>query len=207
MKRNSERFDNEEIINETEEKNNFESKQKFIKEGKENIKAYLRIRPIETEMGNFFLNSIGPYKVCDQDDKQLIVHVEGKTQTFKFNQIFNKDNTQHDIYFNIVQPLVNDLIDNKKSSLLFSFGNTNSGKTFTISGNATNPGILPNSLSQIFKFKKNDSDVILNCIEIYNENVYDIFHNINSQSEKKKVELKLNSKRSYFYIKGKFYLN
>ena len=53
MKRNSEKFDQEENINETDEKNNFESKQKILKEGREDIKAYLRIRPIESEIGNF----------------------------------------------------------------------------------------------------------------------------------------------------------
>ena len=134
-----------------------------------------------------------------------MVSAEGKTYHYKFNQIFNKDSTQFDIYFNAIQPLVNDLIENRKCSLIFSFGNTNSGKTFTISGNTTNPGILPNSLSQIFTLKKMDSEVILNCIEIYNENVYDIFHNINNQSEKKKVELKFNSRKNSFYIKGMIY--
>jgi len=50
MKRNSEKFDQEVEID---EKNNYESKQKILKEGREDIKAYLRIRPVESEVGNF----------------------------------------------------------------------------------------------------------------------------------------------------------
>ena len=132
----------------------------------------------------FKFKFLAPYKICESDEKQIMVSAEGKTYHYKFNQIFNKDSTQFDIYFNAIQPLVNDLVENRKCSLIFSFGNTNSGKTFTISGNTTNPGILPNSLSQIFTLKKLDSEVILNCIEIYNDNVYDIMYIVISDNDR-----------------------
>jgi Tfp pilus assembly pilus retraction ATPase PilT len=38
------------------------------------------------------------------------------------------------LFENICSPLINDLIENKKSGLIFAYGITNSGKTFTITG-------------------------------------------------------------------------
>lgn len=46
-------------------------------------------------------------------------------------------------------PLVMDLLQGK-NGLLFSYGITNGGKTFTVSGDHDNPGILPRALDVIF---------------------------------------------------------
>lgn len=46
-------------------------------------------------------------------------------------------------------PLVLDLLQGK-NGLLFSYGITNGGKTFTVSGDHDNPGILPRALDVIF---------------------------------------------------------
>ena len=48
-------------------------------------------------------------------------------------------------------------IEIEKNLLLFSYGITNSGKTFTMIGNDQNPGMLPNALHSLIKIKENFS--------------------------------------------------
>lgn len=37
-------------------------------------------------------------------------------------------------------------------AVIFAYGQTASGKTFTVSGTASNPGIIPQAISEIFQF-------------------------------------------------------
>lgn len=47
------------------------------------------------------------------------------------------------------------------AGLLFAYGVTNAGKTFTIMGNEENPGILPRALGEIFSRLKRDEKTTL----------------------------------------------
>lgn len=42
-----------------------------------------------------------------------------------------------------------------KNALVFTYGVTNAGKSFTIVGNDNNPGVLPNTISWLINMKKN----------------------------------------------------
>lgn len=65
------------------------------------------------------------------------------------------------------------------------YGQTTSGKTYTMLGNHENPGILPCSLRDIFKFNEESirlnkiisSKIYCSYIEIYNENIHDLLTN------------------------------
>jgi len=59
------------------------------------------------------------------------------------------------------------------------YGQTTSGKTFSMLGNPENPGIIPCSLRDVFKkinSLKHEKSYSVYCsyIEIYNENFYDL---------------------------------
>ncbi|KAM9827274.1 kinesin-like protein KIF20A [Neosynchiropus ocellatus] len=68
---------------------------------------------------------------------------------FSFSKIFGPATTQSDLYEDTVKSQMTDFLDGK-NVLLFSYGVTNAGKTFTIQGSLKEPGILPRALGATF---------------------------------------------------------
>ena len=78
---------------------------------------------------------LGIFKTSENDYRNLLIEEDGKPiKTYNFTQVFGSSTSQMALYENICAPLINDLIENKKSGLIFAYGITNSGKTFTITG-------------------------------------------------------------------------
>ena len=69
---------------------------------------------------------------------------------YSFAQVFNESTTQSEIYENVAKPLVRDVL-NGKNGLLFTYGVTGSGKTFSMMGNNSEYGILQRSLESLFQ--------------------------------------------------------
>uniref|UniRef100_A0A914P7H9 Kinesin-like protein n=1 Tax=Panagrolaimus davidi TaxID=227884 RepID=A0A914P7H9_9BILA len=81
---------------------------------------------------------------------------------FKFDCVFDENDTQRDIFRRCSLDFVENLI-NGNDSLLFTYGVTGSGKTFTMTGNAEsdNSGLLPRTLDVIFRSLPN---ILEKCI-------------------------------------------
>lgn len=60
--------------------------------------------------------------------------------------------------------------------VIFAYGMTNAGKTYTIQGTAQNPGILPRLVSKLLDHiaMQNDWQLSLSMLEVYQENIYDL---------------------------------
>ena len=58
---------------------------------------------------------------------------------------------------------------------VFAYGNTGAGKTFTMEGTPSSPGLIPLALQELFN-SASSPDVIfkVSFLEIYNEKVYDL---------------------------------
>lgn len=73
---------------------------------------------------------------------------------FRFSSVFEAEATQDDVFEKTALPLIDGLFQGH-SGVVFAYGVTCSGKTWTIQGDNKNPGILPRSL-----------DVIVNSISV-----------------------------------------
>ncbi|PPQ68785.1 hypothetical protein CVT25_008863 [Psilocybe cyanescens] len=64
------------------------------------------------------------------------------------------------------------------NAVIFAYGQTASGKTFTLSGDESEPGIIPRAMRDVFGFIKRtpEREYLLRCsyLEIYNETVIDL---------------------------------
>lgn len=71
--------------------------------------------------------------------------------TYKFSHIFPPATQQSDFFTKTTLPLVRDLLEGQ-NALLFTYGVTNSGKTYTVQGGTYqgSAGILPRTLDVIF---------------------------------------------------------
>jgi centromeric protein E len=64
------------------------------------------------------------------------------------------------------------------NAIIFACGQTASGKTFTLSGNHDEPGIIPRTMKDVFAFIRRTPtrEYLLRCsyLEIYNETIHDL---------------------------------
>eukprot|EP01147_Barroeca_monosierra_P000538 gene538-7872_t len=68
---------------------------------------------------------------------------------FSFTRVFRENTTQRDFFQTTTLPMLQELLSGK-NCLMFTTGITNSGKTYTILGTPTEPGILPRTVDVIF---------------------------------------------------------
>ncbi|KAF9452579.1 kinesin-domain-containing protein [Macrolepiota fuliginosa MF-IS2] len=128
---------------------------------REPIMAYLRIRP---HLGDEELTS-APYltplsdttvRMTDPQENQANriryrSSVISGSSLYTFSHIFPPETTQSDFFTKTTLPLVHDALQGQ-NGLLFTYGVTNSGKTYTVQGGNTqgSAGILPRTLDVIF---------------------------------------------------------
>ncbi|GIX87320.1 kinesin-like protein KIF3A [Caerostris darwini] len=149
----------------------------------ENIKVVLRCRPMNENEKSANYRSIVE-----------INHVEGSVtlsnpntseydppKTFTFDTVFGTDSTQLDVYNLAARPIIDNVLEGYNGTI-FAYGQTGTGKTFTMEGNREVPeqkGIIPNSFAHIFgHIAKAEGDkrflVRATYLEIYNEEVRDL---------------------------------
>lgn len=109
---------------------------------------------------------------------KTIVHEE--IGEFKFDHVFASHCTNLEIYERTSKPMIDKLLMGFNATI-FAYGMTGSGKTFTMSGNEQELGLIPLSVSYLFTNIMEQSmngdkkfDVIISYLEIYNERIYDL---------------------------------
>lgn len=101
-----------------------------------------------------------------------------KDQRYTFDRVFDEHARQIDVFENTTKPLLDGLL-NGFNATVFAYGATGCGKTHTISGTETDPGIIYLTMADLFAKieEKRDEmlvEVSLNFLEIYNEEIRDL---------------------------------
>uniref|UniRef100_A0A3P9LVV5 Kinesin-like protein n=1 Tax=Oryzias latipes TaxID=8090 RepID=A0A3P9LVV5_ORYLA len=127
----------------------------------EKVNVFLRIRPLtdlEKEQGE------EQGSVTVQDDATVLLKApresqnsktaeKGVTQSihkFSFSKIFGPETTQQQFYDATLKTMINDVLKGQ-NRLLYTYGVTNSGKTYTIQGSGQEAGLLPRALVSLFR--------------------------------------------------------
>ena len=194
----------------------------------ETIKVCIRIRPllphedIEYWEINKEENSISSSQIIENEKEinknifikpnplnTLLIESIYTPQNFHFDKIYTKEVSSQTIYLEMCREITKNFLKGINGSI-FTYGQTTSGKTYTMLGNPKNPGILPCVLKDIFdnlnKLTKENINmnykVYCSYIEIYNENIHDLLTDASSLkliddnkygiivSESKKEEIK-----------------
>ncbi|KAG8913431.1 kinesin-like protein Klp5 [Tulasnella sp. 417] len=101
-----------------------------------------------------------------------------KDQRYTFDRVFDEHVRQIDVFENTTKPLLDGLLTGFNATV-FAYGATGCGKTHTISGTETDPGIIYLTMAELFtkiEEKKEDMlvEVSLSFLEIYNEEIRDL---------------------------------
>ncbi|PRP82432.1 hypothetical protein PROFUN_10132 [Planoprotostelium fungivorum] len=126
---------------------------------REPIKVFLRVRPLnrdETSRGDTICISAceDPCAINIRAPKES--KNNGEENRFTFTGVLNEKTSQQEVFQVAALPIVRSLLEGH-NGLLFSYGITNAGKTFTIGGTKIDPGILPRTLDVIFNSIASDS--------------------------------------------------
>uniref|UniRef100_A0A3Q0SAX4 Kinesin-like protein n=1 Tax=Amphilophus citrinellus TaxID=61819 RepID=A0A3Q0SAX4_AMPCI len=115
------------------------------------VGVYCRIRPLGSEDEECCVEMISSTTIQLHAPDGLKANRNGeyKETQYSFKKVFGINTTQLELFEDIAKPLVEDLI-HCKNGLLFTYGVTGSGKTFTMTGSPGEGGLLPRSLDMIF---------------------------------------------------------
>uniref|UniRef100_A0A8C5PLM4 Kinesin-like protein n=1 Tax=Leptobrachium leishanense TaxID=445787 RepID=A0A8C5PLM4_9ANUR len=151
-------------------------------ESNDNVKVVVRCRPLnerEKAMGSKMAVNV------DEIRGTIAVHKVDSTneppKTFTFDTVFGTDSKQLDVYNLTARPIIDSVLEGYNGTI-FAYGQTGTGKTFTMEGVRAVPelrGIIPNSFAHIFgHIAKAEGDtrflVRVSYLEIYNEEVRDL---------------------------------
>ena len=167
---------------------------------KDNIRVYIRMRPllryeddifwiIDEENAIYTKNYFSSEDSIDNNSYELnkkkkITNFLYSPQKFRFDKIYSPKYESQIIYKEICQNIIKSSLDGFNGSILL-YGQTTSGKTFTMLGTPNSPGILPCSLNDLFisinKKKYINNNILFNIycsyLEIYNEKISDLLNN------------------------------
>lgn len=166
----------------------------------ENIFVSIRIRPKEQpsqlseENEKDKLKSTSLLSNSWKLEGNSIINVKSK-DIFSYDKVFDDQTETIDIFNNSIKNLLNQFLNGINLSI-FAYGQTSTGKTYTMRGCDTCPGIIPLSLNYIFlnsscrEMRINEMRV--SYLEIYNENVNDLL-----DTSKKNLEIREGKKGIY----------
>lgn len=115
------------------------------------VQVYCRVRPLGKLDGESCIEVLSSKTIAMRAMDTATPYKPRTRETqYTFKHVFDVDSTQQEVYQTVAQPLVEGLIKGK-NGLLFTYGVTSSGKTYTMAGDKENRGIMPRCLEVLFK--------------------------------------------------------
>jgi len=173
----------------------------MLKDKSESVKVVVRCRPLGSkemeEQRECIVNvdmSQGSIQICNPSNIKEI-------KSFTFDHTYDYRATQELIFSQTALPILESIMEGYNGTI-FAYGQTGTGKTFTMEGNdnETDKGIIPRSIDWIFNNIKNYPAqqflVRVSFVEIYNEEVRDLL------SKVKRQKLNVREKDKVFYVEN-----
>ncbi|CDJ56724.1 kinesin motor domain-containing protein, putative [Eimeria maxima] len=100
-----------------------------------------------------------------------------RRRCFIFDTVFGECASQEEVFQLSTSPLLQELFKGVNASV-FAYGATAAGKTYTMLGTETGPGVMPRALQLLFQqvSSEREKEYVLSCcfVEIYNETIRDL---------------------------------
>lgn len=166
--------------------------------GDENVLVVLRCRPFSEKE-----KAAGHKNIVEIQTNKGFVSLknpknESDAKSFTFDGCFDESVTQTEVYDNTARIIVDAVLEGFNGTV-FAYGQTGTGKTFSMQGIANVPhlrGIIPNAFNHVFGHIARSHDkkflVRVSFLEIYNEEIRDLLTkpNKNPQKHPERLELK-----------------
>ncbi|KAJ5510885.1 hypothetical protein N7453_002988, partial [Penicillium expansum] len=118
------------------------------KEIKGNVLVSVRVRPDNNSGGETPRNH-GEWSI---DSRQSLISYRGKEGgDYFYDNVFNPQENNAKVYDSAAKRLVRRVMEGYHGTV-FAYGMTGTGKTFSMQGTATSPGVIPLAITDIFSF-------------------------------------------------------
>ncbi|KAJ5707182.1 hypothetical protein N7488_006983 [Penicillium malachiteum] len=143
------------------------------KETKGNVLVSVRVRP-DPNQGETARNH-GEWGV---DSRQSLISHRGKDGgDYYYDNVFTAHENNAKVYDSAAKRLVRRVMEGYHGTV-FAYGMTGTGKTFSMQGTATSPGVIPLAITDIFSFIRETPHreflLRVSYLEIYNERIHDL---------------------------------
>ncbi|CAG9323451.1 unnamed protein product [Blepharisma stoltei] len=175
FKRTSNRFNTEQLEN---ERNPEEDS------AKGNVKVICRFRPLNSKEKEYSERSCIEFGSDLKSVRMLTQSDAGCLPVFNFDRVFSPDSSQAEVYEMAARPVVESVLEGFNGTIL-AYGQTSSGKTFTMSGPSLDDpvyrGIIPRMVKTVFQSIQEADEhlefaVKVGYCEIYLEKIKDLFN-------------------------------
>ncbi|OWK55299.1 Centromere-associated protein E, partial [Lonchura striata] len=111
-----------------------------------------------------------------RSENNTVSDVSG-TKIFSYDRVFHSSDNTQQLYDGVAVPIIQSAVQGYNGTI-FAYGQTASGKTYTMMGNEDSVGIIPKAIQHVFKIicEIPDREFLLRVsyMEIYNETITDL---------------------------------
>ncbi|KAG6705131.1 hypothetical protein I3842_07G166200 [Carya illinoinensis] len=160
-----------------------------IQEAKGNIRVFCRCRPLRNEEMQSGFATVTDFNAAN--DGELGILSGGLTKKiFRFDRVYMPQDGQVNVFAD-ASPMVVSVLDGY-NVCIFAYGQTGTGKTFTMEGSEQNRGVNYRTLEQLFKISEERKEtftynISISVLEVYNEQIRDL---LATSPTSKKLEIR-----------------
>lgn len=141
-------------------------------DGKGNVIVSVRVRP---DAGGADSKTDGEWMV---DGRKALVAYRGKEGgDYFYDNVFSTHDNNSKVYDHSAKRLVRRVMEGYHGTV-FAYGMTGTGKTFSMQGTASSPGVIPLAITDIFSYIRETPSreflLRVSYLEIYNERIHDL---------------------------------
>jgi centromeric protein E len=171
------------------------------KETKGNVVVSVRVRPDAS--GQDPSQTEGEWMV---DGRRSLVAYRGKEGgDYRYDNVFGTYDNNAKVYDSSAKRLVRRVMEGYHGTV-FAYGMTGTGKTFSMQGTATNPGVIPLAITDIFSYIRETPHreflLRVSYLEIYNEKIHDLLATptggVGVGAQQDEIKLREDSKRGVY---------
>ncbi|KAH8675656.1 kinesin motor domain-containing protein [Xylariales sp. PMI_506] len=170
-------------------------------DGKGNVLVSVRVRP--DAASNDHKTVDGEWLV---DGRKSLVAYRGKESgDYYYDNVFATHDDNSRVYDHCAKRLVRRVMEGYHGTV-FAYGMTGTGKTFSMQGTASSPGVIPLAITDIFSYIRETPSreflLRVSYLEIYNERIHDLLSmptaNGNGAGAQEEIKLREDSKRGVY---------
>ncbi|XP_016964240.1 uncharacterized protein LOC108034016 isoform X2 [Drosophila biarmipes] len=136
------------------------------------IQVCIKVRPCEPELTSLW----------QVNDGRSIHLADSHAEPYVFDYVFDEGTSNQEVFDRMAKHIVHACMQGFNGTI-FAYGQTSSGKTYTMMGDGKNPGVMVLAAKEIFQqiSSQTERDFLLRVgyIEIYNEKIYDLLNKKN----------------------------
>ncbi|KAM0437773.1 hypothetical protein ACHAPT_002138 [Fusarium lateritium] len=170
-------------------------------DGKGNVVVSVRVRPDANGSNG---NPDGEWMV---DGRKSLISFRGKDGgDHIYDNVFTTHDNNSRVYDHIAKRLVRRVMEGYHGTV-FAYGMTGTGKTFSMQGTASSPGVIPLAITDIFSYIRETPSreflLRVSYLEIYNEKIHDLLSmptggGIGGGTQQDEIKLREDSKRGVY---------